>query len=74
MNKYPELRKLMAAHPEKPMSKKELAKIIGKSPSQVTEKLNGKIDFKLSEIIAIVSYFKKYFPDITADKIFLSSW
>ena len=54
----------------KPVSKAKLAEIIGKSPAAVTQKLNGVIDFKLTEVIAIVQFFKEYFPDITAEKIF----
>jgi len=68
--KYPELAKLMASIG---MSKKDYAKVIGKAPSAVSDKLSGKTDFKWSEIVATVLYFKKIFPDnpdITSDKIF----
>jgi hypothetical protein len=69
LNKFPKLCALMASLP-KPMTKTELSKIINKAPAQVTLKLRGDIEFKLSEIIAIVEHFKKYYPDITAEKIF----
>jgi len=67
--KYPELRKLMAAMP-KPMTKGELAKIIGKSTASVSEKLNGKTDFKFSEVKKITEYFRQFKPELTSDIIF----
>jgi|GEM_PF-1860907 len=70
MARYPELRKLMAAHSPKPMTREDLSKIIGKSIPAVSEKLNGKIDFKLEEVKAITEYFRQFKPELTSDIIF----
>jgi hypothetical protein len=57
---FPNLSILMASIG---MSKKDLAKIIKKAPSAITEKLSGKTEFKLTEIEAITEHFKKVFPE-----------
>ncbi len=67
--KYPELRKLMVSM-DKPMTREDVAKIIGKSSGAVSEKLNGKIDFKLREVFALTAHFRKIKPELTSDIIF----
>lgn len=69
MVEFPNLAILMASIG---MSKKDLAGIIGKAPSAVTEKLVGKTDFKLTEVEAITEHFRKIFPerDLTVQYIF----
>ena len=77
MVKFPELEKIMAVTKT---SRIKLSEIIEKYPAAVTNKLNGKTEFKQSEMVAIVNYFKNlavdnpdlsvYFPVITTDKIF----
>lgn len=70
MAKYPELRKLMAARSPKPMTKLELAKLIGKTPGVVTEKMDGRIDFKWSEVRIITDYFRGFNSELSSDIIF----
>jgi hypothetical protein len=69
MNTYPELRRLMVSIPN-PITKKKLGEIMGKTPGVTTQKLNSEVEFKLSEVFAITAYFKQFYPDITAEKIF----
>lgn len=65
--KYPNLESLMATHR---VTRKKLAKIINRAPASVTGKLEGKLDFKWSDIKAIYEYFKQFKPDITIEYIF----
>lgn len=69
MVEFPNLSILMASVS---MTKKQLAEIIKKAPSAITEKLSGKRDFKLTEMETITLYFKKIFPerDLTMQYIF----
>jgi len=69
MVEFPNLSILMASVG---MSKKDLAKIIDKAPSAITQKMSGSRDFKLTEIEAISEHFKKLFPerDLTIGYIF----
>lgn len=64
---YPEIARLMAC---KKMAKKDLAKVIGKSPQAIGLKLQGKTDFKRTEMIKIKEHFKDIAPDISIDKLF----
>lgn len=67
MVRYPRLAALMASNG---MYKKDLAAVIGKAPSAVSEKLDGNTDFKWAEVITITEFFKKTNPNITSDYIF----
>ena len=44
---------------ENEITQAKLAKVIGITPPNLNEKLNGRRDFKVSEIQAIANYFKK---------------
>ena len=66
---YPNLKILMVATP-KPITQKELAKIINKTRGAITQKLQGKIEFKGSEVFKITEYFRQYFPSVTSDDLF----
>lgn len=64
---YPELMKLKAY---KRLSTKDLAKIVGITQQSMSRKLRGLNEFKKSEMKKLNDYFKKYFPEITMDKLF----
>ena len=64
---YPEIAKLMAC---KKMCQKDLGHVIGRTQQAVEKKLNGKTEFKLSEIVAIKEHFKDIDPIITWEKLF----
>jgi len=64
---YPEIAKLMAC---KKMRQKDLAHVIGRTQQAVEKKLNGKTEFKMSEIVAIKNHFKDIAPAITWEKLF----
>jgi DNA-binding XRE family transcriptional regulator len=70
MVKYPNLESLMAQHR---VNRTKLAKIIGKAPAAITGKLEGKIDFKWSDIKSIYEYFRQFIPDLTIEYIFYES-
>ena len=64
---YPELAKLMAS---RSMTKAALARLLNKTPTAITYKLQGKNEFKLSEAKIITDYFKQFKPSINSDIIF----
>jgi hypothetical protein len=68
--KYPNLESLMATYR---VNRTKLAKIIEKAPAAVTGKLEGKIDFKWTDVKAIVEYFRQFKPDLDAEYIFYES-
>lgn len=70
MVKYPNLESLMATYR---VNRTKLAKIIEKAPASVTGKLEGKIDFKWTDVKAIVEYFRQFKPDLDAGYIFYES-
>ncbi len=77
VNKFPNLIEIMAITRTK---RTNLADVIDKFPAAITNKLEGKTEFKQSEMSAIVTYFKKLtesspdlverYPVITGDIIF----
>lgn len=60
----PEQVKLKGLMTENKMFQKDLAKIIGVSEKTVNDKVNGNIDFKLSEALLIANYFGKSIEEI----------
>ncbi|CBH21680.1 conserved protein of unknown function [Acetoanaerobium sticklandii] len=60
----PEQVKLKGLMTENKMFQKDLAKIIGVSEKTVNDKVNGNIDFKLSEALSIANYFGKSIEEI----------
>lgn len=65
---YPNLAIVMAANG---VNQRELAKIAGVTPSSISQKLSGDIDFKLKECANIAVYFKDKEPKKTMEEIFL---
>lgn len=66
---FPELFKLMAYEN---MKHKDLAAIIGATQQATSKKLKGETQFKRSEMQKTKEYFKKKYPDITMDLIFMT--
>ncbi len=60
----PEQVKLKGIMTENKVLQKDLAKIIGVSEKTVNDKVNGNIDFKLSEALLIANYFGKSIEEI----------
>lgn len=60
----PEQVKLKGLMTENKIFQKDLAKIIGVSEKTVNDKVNGNIDFKLSEALLIANYFGKSIEEI----------
>lgn len=48
----------------------ELAKILDIQENTLSFKINGKKDFKMSEMIAITKLIKTKLPEVTMDEIF----
>jgi predicted transcriptional regulator len=64
---FPKLAGLMAVNK---MSHKQLSKIIGCSQQAASKKLDGKIEFKRSEMQKIKRYFQSIDPNVTVDELF----
>jgi len=64
---FTQILKLMA---HKKMSYRALAKIIGCTYQAVSDKLNGRTEFKHSEMVKIREYFKDIDPTITYESLF----
>lgn len=67
---YRNLRAEMARYD---MTVKDLADICGISLVTMSNKLNGHVDFTLSEVRAIVTYFSGKGDDVTAEYLFFDN-
>lgn len=54
------------------MHREDVSKIIKKSITAVSNKLNGKVEWKFNECLAVTNHFKKIYPErsLTNDFIF----
>lgn len=58
---YPELRAELARND---LSYEDLGKIIGISANSVSQRMNGDVEFRITEIFKTLNYFNKKFEEI----------